>query len=164
MENASKALIIAGAILLSILIIAVGIFVFNGANSTITDSMTSMSTQEIEAFNNQFTSYTGEQSGSNVKALIERVIANSNTYAEEVSKLPTLKFLKKSNSAKIKENAEMHSNDEVTLKSGASASTYVSNLGTIRTAIQPKHKYTVKVFFSPASGLIDRIIIYDPDL
>ena len=44
MENASKALIIAGAILLSILIIAIGMFIYNSASSTITDSLTSMST------------------------------------------------------------------------------------------------------------------------
>ena len=35
MENASKALIIAGAILLSILIIALGIFVFNAAKGAV---------------------------------------------------------------------------------------------------------------------------------
>ena len=62
MENASKALIIAGAILLSILIIAIGMFIYNSAQSTINDSMTSFSTQEIEAFNNNFESYKGNLS------------------------------------------------------------------------------------------------------
>ena len=91
MENASKALIIAGAILLSILIIAIGIYIFNGANSTVVNSMQSMTTSEIEAFNNQFLSYDGKQSGSNVKALIGRLIANANTYKEEYGKVPTIK-------------------------------------------------------------------------
>ena len=68
MENASKALLIAGAILLCILIIAIGMFIYNSAQSTITESMNSMSTQEIEAFNNQFSGYEGVQSGSNIKA------------------------------------------------------------------------------------------------
>ena len=49
MENASKALIIAGAILLSILIIALGIFVFNQAkNATNTDSLEDMN---VSTFN-----------------------------------------------------------------------------------------------------------------
>ena len=56
MENASKALLIAGAILLCILIIAIGMFIYNSASSTITDSMSTLSTQEVDAFNNQFTS------------------------------------------------------------------------------------------------------------
>ena len=118
MENASKALIIAGAILLSILIIAIGIFIFNGANSTITDSMTSMSTQEIQSFNNQFDSYSGEQSGSNVKKLVERLIANANTYAEEVRKLPTVKVYK-NGSTLVGPRAGMHAQNEETLQENA---------------------------------------------
>ena len=47
MENASKALLIAGAILLAILIIAIGMFIYNSAQSTINNSMQSMSTQEV---------------------------------------------------------------------------------------------------------------------
>ena len=52
MENASKALIIAGAILLSILIIALGIYVFNMAKSaTNTNSLDEL---QIQAFNDQW--------------------------------------------------------------------------------------------------------------
>ena len=50
MENASKALLIAGAILLCILIIAIGMFIYNSAQGTIVSSMNSLSTQEVEAF------------------------------------------------------------------------------------------------------------------
>ena len=46
MENASKALIIAGAILLSIAIIGVGMFVYNSVSGTITDAA-DMTQQEI---------------------------------------------------------------------------------------------------------------------
>ena len=45
MENASKALIIAGAILLSILIISLGILIFSQAQDTI--NSINMSEQEI---------------------------------------------------------------------------------------------------------------------
>ena len=88
MENASKALLIAGAILLCILIIAIGMFIYNSASSTITDSLTSLSTQEVEAFNNQFSSYQGIQKGTNVKNLIGKLIANASTYADEPAKIP----------------------------------------------------------------------------
>ncbi len=71
MENASKALIIAGAILLSILIIALGVFVFNQAKSAVGN--TGLSDQEVAAFNSKFDSYEGKQKGSSVKALVNAV-------------------------------------------------------------------------------------------
>ena len=52
MENASKALIIAGAILLSILLITLGIMIFSQAQDTIHNS--GMTQAEITTFNNQF--------------------------------------------------------------------------------------------------------------
>ena len=62
MENASKALIIAGAILLSIAIIGIGMYVFNMASGTINQA--NMSGQEIEAYNSEFTKYEGVQNGA----------------------------------------------------------------------------------------------------
>ena len=77
MENASKALIIAGAILLSILIIALGVFVFNQAKSAIGN--TGLSDKEVAAFNSKFDSYEGKQKGSSVKALVNTVKNYNNT-------------------------------------------------------------------------------------
>lgn len=81
MENASKALIIAGAILLSILIISLGIMIFNQAQDTINNS--GMSKAEISSFNSQFTKYEGIQTGSNVKSLIQEVNTSNATDANE---------------------------------------------------------------------------------
>lgn len=76
MENASKALIIAGAILLSILIISLGILIFSQAQDTI--NSINMSEQEIMAFNNKFTPYEGTGvRGSQVNALIQAVYSNN---------------------------------------------------------------------------------------
>lgn len=76
MENASKALIIAGAILLSILIISLGIIIFTQAQDTI--NSVNMSEQEIMAFNNKFIPYQGESvRGSQVNALIQAVASNN---------------------------------------------------------------------------------------
>ncbi|MCI8443910.1 MAG: hypothetical protein HFJ37_01830 [Clostridia bacterium] len=75
MENASKALIIAGAILLAILLISLGIMIFNQAQDTVNNS--GMSQAEISAFNNQFLKYEGTQKGSVVKSMINEVIASN---------------------------------------------------------------------------------------
>ena len=44
MENASKALIIAGAILISILIIAIGMYIYTNSESSIRNATSQMST------------------------------------------------------------------------------------------------------------------------
>lgn len=80
MENASKALIIAGAILLSILIISLGILIFSQAQDTI--NSINMSEQEIMAFNNKFTPYEGDVRGSQVNALVQAVLTNNRSAFE----------------------------------------------------------------------------------
>lgn len=82
MENASKALIIAGAILLSILIISLGIMVYNNAQDTVGSA--NLDQQEIAAFNAQFTPYQGTAvSASQVNSLIQQVLAANQAEANE---------------------------------------------------------------------------------
>ena len=72
MENASKALIIAGAILLSILLISMGIIVYRNASSTINSA--DMSETETQTFNGKFTPYLGTNVTANqVYSLCESV-------------------------------------------------------------------------------------------
>ena len=81
MENASKALIIAGAILLSILIITLGILIFQQAQDTI--NSVDMSDAEKTAFNNKFLPYEGENvRGSQVNALAQAVLTNNQSAKE----------------------------------------------------------------------------------
>ena len=66
MENASKALIIAGAILLAILLISLGIMIYTSAQDTVSDS--GMDRAAITSFNNQFLKYEGDIKGTMVKS------------------------------------------------------------------------------------------------
>ena len=75
MENASKALIIAGAILLSILLISLGIMIFNTAQDTTKNS--GMNQAQVASFNNKFTKYEGDIKGSEVRSLIQEIIASN---------------------------------------------------------------------------------------
>lgn len=77
MENASKALIIAGAILLSILIISLGIMIYGQAESAINGS--GMSEAQLHAFNQKFLKYDGTIKGSTVRSLAQEVMANNNS-------------------------------------------------------------------------------------
>lgn len=75
MENASKALIIAGAILLSILLITLGIYVFSQAQTVTKEN--GFSKAEIQIFNSNLLKYEGEQTGSAVKSMITEVLASN---------------------------------------------------------------------------------------
>ena len=76
MENASKALIIAGAVLLSILLVSIGIMIFNGATRSIGGAMEQMDATDIQAHNQRFTPYGGTKRGSEVKSLLDVILSD----------------------------------------------------------------------------------------
>ena len=85
MENASKALIIAGAILLAILIISLGIMIYNQASGVVNNN--AMSEVDISTFNNKFTQYEGTNvRGSQVNALLQQIATNNVTYQDDTSR------------------------------------------------------------------------------
>ena len=76
MENASKALIIAGAILLSILIISLGIMIYNQAAGVVNNN--AMSDAEKTTFNAKFEQYAGTAvKGAQVRGLYQQVITSN---------------------------------------------------------------------------------------
>ncbi len=86
MENATKALLIAAAVLVAILIISLGLAVYNKASSA-TDSA-DLSATEIQAQNEKFTKYEGtNRRGSEVNALIQTVLNNNLTAKDDGSKV-----------------------------------------------------------------------------
>ncbi len=85
MENASKALIIAGAILISIVLVSVGVLVVNSLNTD--DALSTMTQQEIQAFNTKFENSAGEnRTGAVVKSLLSTVITNNAQYSGDTEK------------------------------------------------------------------------------
>ena len=86
MENASKALLIAGAILIVILLIAVGMLVYSQSRGVIDTGVAQMSSAEIQMFNAQFTGYEGVQNKTAMKNLIQTVINNNTKYKEDESR------------------------------------------------------------------------------
>ena len=86
MENATKALLIAAAVLVAILIISFGLVIYN-KSTTATDSADLTATQ-IQAQNEKFAKYEGEnQRGSVVNALLETVLTNNTTATSEGAKV-----------------------------------------------------------------------------
>ena len=91
MENASKALIIAGAILLAILIISLGIMIYNQASGVVDSN--AMDEVEVTSFNEKFRQYEGQNiRGANIKALINSIAQNNLSNQGDESKQVELVF------------------------------------------------------------------------
>ena len=136
MENASKALIIAGAILIAIVLIAVGVLVVNNMNEPVEQGVEGMTDQAKQIFNRKFESYQGDQNANNVRALLSAIRASnaSNTQIHEV---------------------------KVTYNDGSSnvveKKTEDTDITTVQNAITTANTYTVT--FSYNSGIIDEVTI-----
>lgn len=61
MENASKALLMAAGVLIGILILSLGIYLFASFASTSAEMHKENAKQQIDQFNSQFTSYAGKE-------------------------------------------------------------------------------------------------------
>ena len=148
MENASKALIIAGAILLAIAIIGVGMYVFNNASDSVQG--TDMTEEEVTAYNGDFDVYGGTIRGSRVKTLIDTVNNHNLTAVDDSEKIQVLNGVAVNAVVDVDEVAE----DDTT----------TATLNDIKNQdIQSGETYTVEFGYDSASGKITTIYINDPE-
>ncbi len=104
MENASKALLIAGAILIAILLIGIGMMVFGNIGGITAQSQQQMDSMEIQIFNSKFSSYAGNNvSGSNVKQLLNTIVAHNASTTDISLKLSLTMETTKINEDKVKD-------------------------------------------------------------
>ena len=140
MENASKALIIAGAILLAILIISLGIMIYNQASGTVNNN--AIDEVDITSFNQKFTQYEGDNiRGAQVDALLDQITTNNVTYQDDTSRQVQLE---------VKSGTNWTSN---TLPSG----NLIGN--TSLTRAQSGSSYKVKCTMDSKSGLVEKVTI-----
>lgn len=86
MDNASKALIMAGAILIAVAIVGIGIYIFSSANSMTDDALNQIDALTVTSINSQLQQYEGEIRGREVKQLINtaRSINKQNALPDEI--------------------------------------------------------------------------------
>lgn len=144
MENATKALMIAGAVLLAIMIIGIGMLIYNNSIGSVNQAISNMSQQEKQMFNNQFVSYEGTKSGSNVKTLISAVITSNNQITQEDG-----------------ENSErlVKLTLSGTASGACSAASDSATLSKARTGVVSSKKYTVELAYNQKTDLVDTITI-----
>ena len=143
MENASKALIIAGAILISILLIGVSMMIYNSSQDITENARRTMSQQDIDAFNSQWTKYEGNQPGASVLGLIKSLKSNASekVNGKDIARIPTLVY---GTTAECEEGKV----DE-----------YFTNLGTIEKTIVRSKTYDVTCSEDHKTGLVKTITI-----
>lgn len=146
MENASKALIIAGSILLSILIIALGMYIFSTSSST--SDVGVLNETEIQTFNAKFEKYKGSQLGSNVDALITALRSNATSNKGAKEKVPTVVPSGITGATQATGQSDISGN----------TSPYINSLSSISDNLEKSHRYTVTMKYSP-DGLINEITI-----
>lgn len=84
MENATKALLIAAAVLIAISIITLGVFVFRKSSETL--GSIDLTEYQIQQFNEKFTKYQGTYaSGTEANALIQTAFNHNNSQADNTT-------------------------------------------------------------------------------
>ena len=89
MDNASKALIMAGAILISVAIVGIGIYIFSVANNMTGSAVDRMNSLEVQSFNADFYSYADDNEsilGSRARDLVKH--AKSVGFTDDVLEVP----------------------------------------------------------------------------
>lgn len=137
MENASKALIIAGAILLAIIIIGIGVYVVNQGRASI--QSTNLDATAVEAYNTKFQAYEGKNvKGAQVKSLLDLVRA-SNVTSDDETLAP-----------------------EITVTFGSTSAKTSTELGSLKNEIKNGSYYTVSMSsYDSSTGYVTGISIAD---
>lgn len=122
MDNASKALIMAGAILIAVAIVGIGIYIFSSANSMTDDALNQIDALTVTSINSQLQQYEGQIRGREVKQLI-------NT-ARSINKQEALPEAIKLNNNAIADNstATYTDNKTYTVSFSYNDSGYISNI------------------------------------
>lgn len=88
MENATKALLIAAAVLIVIIIISLGVYVVGMGNDKMQQGEQALSDLEISSFNATYENYAGTSvAGSRVNSLLKTVFNHNLTESDETRKI-----------------------------------------------------------------------------
>ena len=142
MENATKALMIAAAILVAILVISLGIGIFNSASEQ-AEGAGDLSEYEVQTFNDKFTKYNGTNvSGSDVNAMLKTVFNHNQVQEDETTQVTVTKDATRSTATEAKKAEGIH----VVLK-----------MNTAPDKVSTGSRYTVKCIYNAKSKLVEHI-------
>lgn len=136
MENASKALIIAGSILVSIVIITLGVMIVSNVRETIQKS-SSLSEQEIATYNDPYQAYIGTRSGTQARNLCDLVKNHNNANIDDETR-----------------QIVVQTSDASTVTTAPTKQVEPSSIDAIRTTLKSGKTYTISLGYDKNSGLV----------
>lgn len=140
MENASKALIIAGAILLAIVLISLGLVVVQRTRNTIGNA--NVDQQEITSFNNQFESYIGPNKTASQVISLAQAVQASNVSEQSNGTKRYIEF---------KSNATLNGTaDGTTSKAATPPAVPIGSVSQLSSAV----RYTITIQYDKATGYV----------
>lgn len=147
MENATKALLIAAAVLVAILIISLGLVIYNMAADTI--GSVNLNAQEVQAHNEQFVRYEGEaQRGTVVNSMLGSVLNANLSQTDPARKVAVYSA---NDQAAYDVAQSMTSLSALTPVLSTSASTSAAKVSTGST-------YKIKCIRDDTTGLVNAIV------
>ena len=137
-----------------IMLVGMGMYMYTSSHNAISEAGSQISEQEKISFNQQWNTYEGAQGGNNIKALIQKLIGNCNTNAQEEQRLVDVVC---SRATEDDEKTEIIITSENVEES-------VRELQTLRTKINARHTYYVQIEYDSKTSLVNKIIIrYEND-
>ena len=140
MENATKALLIAGSVLIAIVLIAVGIKILGSTSGTVNQVESVSNAMEKSIFNSQYTQFEGTQKGTAVKKLINQA-KTYNATVKDANKKIKIKTV-----ANSEKGLERHDNVDSE-----------AEVNGILDEIQVSYNYTVSIQTNPNTGFVNSI-------
>ena len=128
--------------------------IYRNSRNSISEAGSQIAQQEIISFNQQWNTYEGAQGGNNIKAVLQKLIANCNTNAQEEQRLVDVVC---SRATEDDEKTEIIITSENVEES-------VLELQTLRNKIDARHTYHVQIEYDSKTSLVNKIIIrYEND-
>lgn len=128
--------------------------IYRNSRNSISEAGSQIAQQEIISFNQQWNTYEGAQGGNNIKAVLQKLIANCNTNAQEEQRLVDVVC---SRATEEDEKTEIIITSENVEES-------VRELQTLRSKIIARHTYYVQIEYDSKTSLVNKIIIrYEND-
>ena len=162
MENAIKSLMIAGSVLASILVISLGIIIFN-KNSAEEQTSSLLSSIETANFNKRYELLQGKHKGSTVNTVLGYAISDNQSLQQGYKSGETINICVniRSNAKDILENFKSSGEIYRALTTREYGVRYVENIELIRSVVDTQKTYNIWYSYNN-SGLIWEIHIDDP--
>lgn len=92
MDNASKALVMAGAILIAVMLISLGVLLFNRAQDIANNATGGVNASLVQAYNSRYTAYEGKNKGASQTRNLIHMVEAHNKNTEEVGQYGQITF------------------------------------------------------------------------